>query len=442
MWEKYASILEAILVFGGSRIESQAELYDFIRQVQSMTVKDRTLDYWVKPLTSQHLVDGPPYKLGPGLGLVVGVAVGSESVRAGLYDANGEQVAPRAFDAEPQLGQLQGHPSLIIDRVCQAVERVLEESDAALQMESAWVRGVSVALPAPIDRAGHVDSVCPSPWREKPFIEPLRSALLQVSRIEKVISDAGANSPFMVDVVNDANADVIDLAFDLARSQPSAPDDYTLSKMLMSIRLGGGVGAGILKLGRFAPAEGFALSRSHLIVGSRGLAGEIGHCAVIEPAGGDALSYEGCSCGAPNERHVEGFISARAVMSRMNKTVGEQVDLSEALGPQFERLYAARDDVLRRELRAVGKLLGQSMATSIRLLDPAVIQLTGALSVHEVQWGVNAEAERWGSGPRNDVSVTFGASPYCAARGAALMLLRSQVYRRIAEISQQVHTQR
>jgi hypothetical protein len=93
---------------------------------------------------------------GPGAGLVVGVSVGAENVRAVLVDANGWEY--HAHQGDHQQGQLAQQPDVLLARIKTAIAEVLEQTfkksphllvDGALPL-----LGCAVAWPTPVDRAG------------------------------------------------------------------------------------------------------------------------------------------------------------------------------------------------------------------------------------------------------------------------------------------------
>lgn len=409
---KWAGVLTAVLVYGGEAL-SQRELRGRTAAVLGMTgVPEATFRNWFADLQNKNLakVDGASgcCRLGSACGYVVGVALGSETIRAGLFDANGLRL--KSAEADPVSGQLKQPATEVLERVPPLVR---ELTDWLPARDTARMVGVSLALPAPLNRRGYVSGVCHGSWRDQPFEELLRQVLAPGTRTK---------------VVNDANADAVNLAFDVARLQYADPDKFADSTMLMTIRLSGGVGAGLIELGAFDPRQGFAFSRSHLIEGSTGYAGEIGHMEVAVKVQDDR--YHPCSCGLP-AKHLEGFVSARALLQRVG---AGPVDATQSLRAQLDAL-PFNDEEVRVELREIGKILGRSVAGAIRLVDPSVVQLTGVLARDDVQKGFTRHADQWDIVIPNQVRVEVSTDLYSAARGAALLLFRDHVYRRLPEVA-------
>jgi hypothetical protein len=235
----------------------------------------------------------------------------------------------------------------------------------------------------------------------------------------------------IVDTVNDANADVLNLSFNQARAQAASSHKSRLSTVLMTIRLSGGVGAGILKQAAFDPGAGFAFSRSSLVIGAHGFAGEIGHQPMGNPGSAQGDGGVPCSCGASGAKHLEEFVSAPRVLARLRKAGVTAADENQPWGPQFQAAWLTQNAVAREVLRETGKILGRGVASAVRLVDPGIVQLTGTLGhLVDVRDGMRGEAERWYQGLHHDVSIkSNGGDKFTAVRGAALMVFRRHVYR-------------
>lgn len=424
--QNWAAVLEAILIFGGSPQVplTPARLRVGTAQVQGLPdIPPSTLRSWTKELFAYNLIEQRRlgYQLGAGCGQVVGVALGTQSVRGGLYNANGVPIGPRVDNMPPLPGQLHGPVEDALERVGEVVRRLLEGRDAAS------VLGVALALPAPINREGYVCAVCHESWCGERFGDLLRKQLAGV-----------IPEGCVVDTVNDANADVLNLAFKLARSQAANPHRSRRSTVLMTIRLSGGVGAGIMKLGAHDPSAGFAFSRSSLIVGTHGFAGEIGHQPMNDPESAPGNGGVPCSCGAVAAKHLEEFVSAPAVLARLRSAGVTAADENQPWGPQFQSAWLMQNAVARELLRETGKILGRGVASAVRLVDPGILQLTGTLGhLDDVKDGMRAEAERWYQGLHHDVSIkSNGGDKFTAVRGAALMVFRRHIYRDLPGIAE------
>ena len=140
---------------------------------------------------------------GPGAGLVVGVSVGAENVRAVIVDANGWEHHPYQSDHLP--GQLAQEPSVVLGRIRTAVAEVLEkafqESPGLLVEGELPLLGCAVAWPTPVDRerkpAGH--ALAHNGWRS---LQPLDQ------RVEVALGIEGSRTY----ALNDAHAAAIAIA--------------------------------------------------------------------------------------------------------------------------------------------------------------------------------------------------------------------------------------
>jgi predicted NBD/HSP70 family sugar kinase len=137
------------------------------------------------------------------------------------------------------------------------------------------------------------------------------------------------------------------------------------SQPLLFLLLGSGVGAGILAGGE-------------LYLGSRGLAGEIGHLIVEEEG-------ERCSCG--NVGCLETVVSEPSILKRFTKRLDEGVisSLQRFHGPGGQGLTLARirdaaladDRLARSTLFEIGTYLGEACAKLVTLYNPRTLAIGG-----------------------------------------------------------------
>lgn len=373
-----------------------------------------------------------PLRFGPGL-LTLAFAVGSENVRGALIDANGAMHHPRR--APERQDQLQAAPEIVLGRIRDVAADVLS---AAIRDKRCTVDGhirlleATVAWPTPIDRLGyaHGEMLRSRRWRRAPLTEQTAGAL-------------GACFRGRVDAINDANAVALAVAFEDARQHAPVPD-RTLrmhSETILALRVGGGIGAGTVRL----PGEQVGRSAfigSRLIVGSDGLAGEIGHLPVTD---GDLEAIHArrvgelskispkwpCSCGETG--HLESVASAKGLFRRLEAS-GYSVSPDEGAGPQIDALLGRPDPELKAALRDAGRLIGRALASPMLMLNPTSVTLQGYLALAAVENGIRAEQHSWtvasASGPELR-SLQGEANDYAALRGAALAVLRRRFYRQI-----------
>lgn len=397
-----------------------------------------------------YLAKGP-LRLGPGLGLLIAVSVGSESLRAVVVDANGrlcagDDGALLAVEAPPLPGQSDLGPTALIDRIAAVVRDLMRR---ALDAESLLVRGtlpvlgVAVAWPAPLSRSekrptGH--ALGDPGWTEDgaPGVHELlaRRLGLPVDRSH---------------ALNKANAVAVAEAFDQSR-RPPAPSRTRLAGTVLAIHAGGGVGAGTVVMGALdEQSSRSAFLGARLLEGTQGYAGELGHWQVpaadvreiTEERRDPELAKPPtlrCTCGST--ACLSTLASAPAFLARMEAS-GVRIP---GLAPGGDRAAAsAMRDALRdlpdarqrRALEDIGRLIGRSLAAPVLMLNPKSITVAGSLAVPEVLHGIETEKGRWrhvlDSGIR--VRLLEGAdNRFSSARGAALIAFRGRLYRRLEEL--------
>jgi predicted NBD/HSP70 family sugar kinase len=415
-------VLEALLTHGARRL-SLGSL------AAAAGVSRRSMTDVARRLSDAGVITREPVAFGRESGLVLAVAVGSENVRAGLVDVNGDILLSNAL--APEIDQMSHSPGDMLGRIRAAALPVLEE--AVENWGSIPLLGAIAALPTPVGRDGyaHGYAFADKEW----YTVPLK---------DRVAS--GLGGPFLqgtaVDVVNDANAGVMAIGFELARQRAEGPPGPH-SEIIMTVRLGGGIGAGTLQLAPYRLGEHFALTRSHLVVGSHGYAGELGHLPINgvwrainedRPANLAPLADWECSC--RQRGHLEGMAGVHALKRRLSQS-GYKIDADEAVGPQLDRLLANPDDRVQRALHDTGRLLGRALASPILMLDPQSITLTGYLARDAVAGGITREQHLWSAGVSNTVSIGVLSgfmSDYVEVRGAALMMLRRRRFARLASL--------
>jgi len=423
-------------------------------------------------LPAKVFIEGP-LRFGPGMGLVLGASIGTESMRAALFDANGDVVEVstggvgtpgepgkryHCLEAEPSQEQPSLDPASLLDRLRRLCFLVLEGAltdDALLIGGKLPLLGIAVAWPGPLSRGDKLPTgraLRHPEWTSK----GAKSVLTH-------LSDAFGLEVERCHAINDANAAVLSVAFDQSR-QPKE-NRGRLGETTLALRIAGGLGAGTVTLtGRqFDEDDPLAGRRStfihaRLIEGTGGFAGELGHWLVPpefvseivrrgRPHHDDPL--EGlapppdlvCACrGKPG--CLETFASVRAFIARM-KASGIDIEGLESGGRARSSvmrriMLAASDERQLRAQRDIGRLVGCSLSAPILMLNPASIWLSGALAVPEVKAGIEDEVERWkhvhrSTKPLRLELVSGPFATYAPARGAALAVFRGRVYRRLED---------
>lgn len=372
---------------------------------------------------------------GSGAGLVVGVSVGSESLRAALVDANGELLYK--FDAGPMPGQLLSHPDKLLDRIQTVVEAVLAP---ALRDESLLVQGrlpflgVSVAWPSPVNRddrpVGY--ALAHDSWRGG---QTLTQRVARRLSLSLDFSHA----------LNDANAAAIAVAFATTRTR--SHQRQSTPRLTLVLRLAGGIGGATVIIEPPTFHEDWGITsgflRSVLVGGADLIAGELGHVTVPaatvaalnerRPKGLRVLKAHACSCsGGAQSRvppHLEAYAGAAALARRVRPGGAMSDVLTEVLS-DLDR------DAHTRALEDVAALVAESLHAPVAWLNPASIVLTGALATRHVERELDrrlADAHPIASHPVV-VALEGDANRYIRAQGAALAVLRRHVHREFASL--------
>lgn len=438
-------VLHAVLAHGEAQpnLEGTAELAQASR---------RSVGVVVKRLEARRILARKPLRFGPGL-LTLSIAAGSETMRGALVDANG--VCHHGFALEPDHEQLGTHkqpaePAILLNRLREVAVCVLESAiaDPMLVDNAGCLRllEATVAWPTAIDRGG------------KAFGHVLKHRDWHGDTL-RGFTAAALGGPFVlpdrIDQINNANAVALGVCFDLTRGRTGEPDGK-YSETILAIRVGGGVGAGTVKVLPHKTSR-LAFVDSRLIAGSNGLAGELGHLPISGSVVANINAERGalgaisskweCSCG--RNGHLESMTGARALMRRL-KATDYTFDEHAAIGPQIDKLFQdpasaasattpAPNAILTRSLEDTGRLLGRALASPILMLNPEKIVLAGYLARPEVVRGINMEESMWSTGVTNSVTVEyisgtrngFDDNDYADVRGAALAVFRRRFYRHI-----------
>jgi predicted NBD/HSP70 family sugar kinase len=371
---------------------------------------------------------------GPGAGLVLGLSVGSSSLRAAIVDANGRLW--HAHDAPSCPGQLTAKPSVILDRIREAVGTVFVQAreDDALQVNGALpLLGVAVAWPGAVDRNGMPvgRALANDAWHGSKSLVQWVADLLEIE-------------PRRSHALGEANAAALAVAYDRTCDHEHERQEH--AELMIVVHIGGGIsGATIIveppdRKSTLGVTSGF--TSSVLIGDVCPLAGEIGHVCIRDaaireinrdrPDKLNALRAVDCSCRdtADSRRHLEAYAAVGAITRR----VAPDRPRLDAL----EQILAAADNdpVYTRALEDVGTLLGEALLGPVAWLNPATIVLTGSLCTAEVRRALNRridEAHPIVSHP--DIRALDGKNnKFVRVRGAALSVIREEVHKQLPAI--------
>ncbi|BDU49867.1 ROK family protein [Haliovirga abyssi] len=267
---------------------------------------------------------------------VVGIDVGGTNIKAGILKNNGEILKTYSIKTEAFNGAED-----VLNRIKNLVEKMLDENN----VYKADVLGIGMGIPGPVNTDTGVVNFCANMvgWENFPAAE----------KLEKLTG-------LKVKVGNDVN--VITLGEDWL----GAAKGY---KNVLGITLGTGIGGGIILNG-------------HLISGTNGAAGEIGHMKVIE---------DGKLCGCGQKGCWEAYASAtgleREAVSRLR--VNRDTLIWEVVNGNFSKVNAKvifdaakKGDKFALDLVDYEvKYLSIGLSNLINILNPEIVVIGGGVSL-------------------------------------------------------------
>jgi predicted NBD/HSP70 family sugar kinase len=253
--------------------------------------------------------------------LVLAVDLGATAAQLALMDAGGTVVMESSHDI-----RIDSSPEDVIRMLAKRLGELLARSGRPFDR----VVGVGVGVPGPVfPTTGRPNQPPMMPgWHNYPVAERLSEAM---------------GIPVFVD--NDANL----MGLGEARERHSA------APSVLFVMVGTGIGAGVILHGQ--PERGIA-----------GGAGNIGHIRVVEADQGLV-----CTCGAT------GCLATVASGGAVARQLTEQ-GIPAVSGRDVARVVAAGSPVALGLVRDAGRELGIVLATSVALLNPAVLVLGGDLA--------------------------------------------------------------
>ncbi|WP_052397059.1 ROK family transcriptional regulator [Streptomyces sp. NRRL F-5123] len=303
----------------------------------------------------------------PSAGYAIGADIGHQHVRVILSDLFGTVLWEHwvAKDVDRAPGET-------LDLVAVLVGRALQEAG----VDRERVLGIGAGIASPVEKGSGelgAEGIMPG-WVGLHLTDELRG-----------------RTGLPVRVTNDANAGALaELMYGAGRQV----DD------MVYIRLSAGIGAGIVSNGR-------------LLLGARGLAGEIGHLPLVT----DGLI---CRCG--NRGCLETVASPVAIARLLSQSWGRQIAARDLLA-----LIKQRNTGALRAVRDAGDAVGRALAALVTLLNPRLVVVGGDLAaagedlLEPLRAGIGRHTLP--SAARGIEIVTGGLGAGAEVRGAAGLVL-------------------
>lgn len=268
----------------------------------------------------------PPSLLGfnADAGLVLAADLGATHSRLAVSNLLAEPIAETTAEVDIDLG-----PAKILDWVEKTFASLLSD----IGRPPSDVRGIGIGLPGPVDfaRGMAVNPPIMAGWHLYGVAEHLRSHY---------------DVPVLVD--NDVNVMALGEYWVM---EPKVED-------FIFIKVGTGIGSGLIL--------GGSLHR-----GAKGAAGDLGHVR----ASNDEVH---CRCG--NNGCLEAIAGGAAIAAALRER-----GLGAADGRDVVKLVEEGDREATRSVRAAGRHIGQVLASTVNLLNPALIMVGGDLAKAEAQ---------------------------------------------------------
>lgn len=448
----FGKVLDTVLTHGGRELD-QHEVALLAGASDGTVSKGRKTIHGRGPLLLPA-----PVGFAPQMGLVLACSVGSESVRAGIVDANG--TVHRPHSASPMRDQLQANPEELLQRVrlqaLRSLEDAFDDGDLFGSGNTLPLIGAALALPAPVDRDHRLRG---SALKHKDWQRA--ASATGTSSINPSLNDRFAavlGAPFdakTAQVMNDCNAAAVATAFERVRElEPPRASSEAPSRArttAMVVRVSGGVGLGMIEIA--GDSEDLHVSRflkSRVMVGTNGLAGEIGHLPVsrsaIENINEASKRFDGlnpldwnrpCTCGKPH--HLQGLVGWHALCERLDLSLDDaEATCTDVLEPYINPAAGEENEAAARALKDAGKIVARALTGPVLALDPHSITVIGALAGPALLSGFKDASSEWTKAFWTGRHVAFApplhGSKFMALRGAGLALLRAHRHRKLRDI--------
>jgi predicted NBD/HSP70 family sugar kinase len=258
-------------------------------------------------------------RLNPAAGAVVGVDYGHRHVRVAVADLASSVVAERRIDLD-----VDGGPAAALDAGAEIVADLLSEA----RIERDRVLGIGMGLPGPIDRqTGALGS----------------SSILLAWTGLRPADELSRRLGLPVRLDNDANLGALG-EFVYGAGREAADMVY--------VKVSSGIGAGLVLQGS-------------LHTGDAGIAGELGHVAVVT---------DGALCRCGNRGCLETVASTGALFRRLAPVHGDGLTTQRVL-----ELADAGDGAVTAAVMESGRFVGTALGALCTAVDPAAVVVGGDL---------------------------------------------------------------
>ncbi|SDT22571.1 Sugar kinase of the NBD/HSP70 family, may contain an N-terminal HTH domain [Microlunatus soli] len=258
----------------------------------------------------------------PAAGTALAAQLGISGVRLAVTDLSGVIEVSEVVDIS-----LDDGVEAVLGMVTDGFQRLLADRG----IDTGSVHGIGIGIPAPVELRAHQPANSPRQWTP----EAVRDQLLDWLDV-----------PVFVD--HDVNL----LAFGEHCARADDPE------VLLCLKVGTVIGCGVVVNGR-------------VVRGTSQLAGEIGHTRVHD-------SDVPCNCG--NVGCLNAIASGGALAAQLTAT---GIDAPDARA--VAQLARSGQVDAGRAVREAGRQIGEALASTVNLLNPAVISLWGYLAEAEEQ---------------------------------------------------------
>lgn len=258
-----------------------------------------------------------------------GVDVGGTTVKIGLFRIDGSLIEKWEIKTRTE----DGGEAILPDVAASIIDKTKEHN-----IEKTDVVGIGIGVPAPITKEGFVQRTANLGWRCK-----------------NVKSDLEGMTGFHVNTGNDANVAA------LGEMWKGGGVGYQNQVM---VTLGTGVGGGIILDG-------------HILTGSSGSAGEIGHICVN--------NHETDCCGCGKRGCLEQYASATGIVRLAKKKLAENsentvLNVEAVTAKDVFDAVKSGDKIAMEIAEEFGSYLGYALANIAVLLDPEIFVIGGGVS--------------------------------------------------------------